>query len=88
MNEATDHYGAGRVPARLANHPAHRAYLENAKVGIVISGPLVARDGETMIGSCFLVEADSEEDVRAFHNGGPFKTAGVWNHVHINPFLK
>ena len=76
------------LPTRLANYEAHKAYLAKATVKTVISGPLVADDGETMIGSCFLVEADSKDEVLAFHNDDPFKAAGVWEHVHINPFLK
>ena len=76
------------LQTRLANYDAHKAYLAKAPVKIVISGPLVADDGETMIGSCFLVEAGSKEEVLAFHNADPFKAADVWAHVHINPFLK
>ena len=76
------------LPTRLANYEAHKAYLAKATVKTVISGPLVAEDGETMIGSCFVVEAKSKDEVLAFHNGDPFKAAGVWEHVHINPFLK
>jgi uncharacterized protein YciI len=41
-----------------------------------------------MIGSCFLVQAASKDDVLAFHNADPFKAAGVWGQVHIAPFLK
>jgi uncharacterized protein YciI len=78
----------GGLPTRLANHEAHKAYLAKASIKIVVSGPLVADDGETMIGSCFLVEAASKDEVLAFHNGDPFKAAGVWEHVHLNPFLK
>ena len=78
----------GALETRLAHYEAHKAYLAKAPIKIVISGPLVAADGETMIGSCFLVEADSIADVRAFHDADPFKAAGVWEHVHINPFLK
>ncbi len=79
---------ADALPIRLANYEAHKAYLAKAKVKTVISGPLVADDGETMIGSCFLIEADTKDEVLAFHNNDPFKAAGVWEHVHINPFLK
>ncbi len=79
---------ADALPIRLANYEAHKAYLAQAKVKTVISGPLVADDGETMIGSCFLIEADTKDEVLAFHNNDPFKAAGVWEHVHINPFLK
>ena len=79
---------AGALPIRLANYEAHKAYLAQAKVKTVISGPLVADDGETMIGSCFLIEADTKDEVLNFHDNDPFKAAGVWEHVHINPFLK
>jgi uncharacterized protein YciI len=79
---------AGALPTRLANYEAHKAYLAQAKVKTVMSGPLVAEDGETMIGSCFVIEADTKDEVLAFHTTDPFKAAGVWEHVHINPFLK
>jgi len=78
----------GALPVRLAHYEAHRAYLSRAKIKTLISGPLVADDGETMIGSCFLVEAKSKDEVLAFHNADPFKAAGVWAQVHIHPFLK
>ena len=58
-----------------------KAYLAKASIRILVSGPLVADDGETMIGSCFLVEAASKDEVLAFHNGDPFKAAGMWEHV-------
>ena len=79
---------AGALPTRLANYDAHKAYLSNAPIRIVISGPLTSDDGETMIGSCFLVEANAMAEVLAFHEADPFKVAGVWERVHINPFLK
>jgi uncharacterized protein YciI len=78
----------GLLQTRLATYDKHKAYLAQASIRIVISGPLVADDGETMIGSCFLVQAGSKDDVLAFHNADPFKAAGVWGQVHIAPFLK
>lgn len=78
----------GALPTRLANYEAHKAHLSNAPIRIVISGPLTSDDGQTMIGSCFLVEADSMADVLSFHKADPFMAVGVWEHVHINPFLK
>ena len=55
---------------------------------ILISGPLLAPDHETMIGSFFLVEADTQAEVQAFHDADPFKKAGIWERVSIHPFLK
>lgn len=72
---------------RLAHYEAHKRYLAEAPVRTVISGPLVAEDGATMIGSMFVVEATSAEDVLVFNRADPFQAAKVWAQVHIHPFL-
>jgi uncharacterized protein YciI len=56
-------------------------------VKTVISGPLLAEDGEAMIGSLFVFSAEKIEDVRAFNAGDPFHAANVWQSVSITPFL-
>ena len=76
------------VEKRLAHYDAHKAYLADAPVKIVISGPLVADDEETMIGSCFLIEADSLEAVEAFNRNDPFHKADLWDRISIRPFIK
>ncbi len=78
----------GAVETRLANYEAHKAYLSDPPVKIVISGPLLADDHATMIGSCFLIEADDDAAARAFNDNDPFKAAGIWETVSIRPFLK
>ena len=78
----------GALPVRLEIYTAHRAYLAEAPVKIVISGPLVADDNETMIGSCFLIEADSKDAAAAFNAADPFAKAGVWASVNVHPFIK
>ena len=45
------------LATRLENYDAHKAFLSDTSrfgVKIVMSGPLVADDGKTMIGSFFL----------------------------------
>lgn len=79
---------AGAVQQRLAKYEAHKAYLGSAPVRILVSGPLLAPDLETMIGSFFLVEARTQQEVQAFHDTDPFKQAGIWERVSIHPFLK
>lgn len=81
-----DHDGA--VATRLSNYEAHKAYLAAATVKTVISGPLLADDNETMIGSCFVLEADSLAAVQAFNREDPFNKVGLWKSVSIRPFLK
>ena len=78
----------GAVADRLANYDAHKAYLGSSPLKIVISGPLLAEDDETMIGSLFLFEAETKAEVVAFNAADPFSKAGIWERVEIHPFLK
>jgi uncharacterized protein YciI len=81
----------GALSTRLANYDAHKAYLADTSrfgVKIVMSGPLVADDGQTMIGSLFLVEAPSRTEVEAFNRADPFAAAGIWERVSITGFIR
>ena len=80
---------AGALPVRLAHYQAHKAFLSDTAafgIRIVMSGPLVADDGEAMIGSLFLVEAETRDAVERFHAADPFKAAGIWEAVSIRRF--
>ncbi len=81
----------GALPTRLANYDAHKAFLSDTTahgVRIVMSGPLVADDGSTMIGSLFLVEAADRATVEAFNRADPFHAAGIWENVAITGFIR
>ena len=71
---------------RLEHYEAHKRYLATGEVRTVISGPLLASDGETMIGSLFVFEAATLAEVVAFNAEDPFTRAGVWAEVQIHPF--
>lgn len=79
---------ADGLPRRLAHYEAHKAYLAQASVKTVISGPLVSDDGDTMIGSLFVVEAESRTAVEAFNAADPFNRNGVWASINIHAFSK
>jgi len=81
-----DHTGA--VDLRLAHYDAHKAYLASKPINILVSGPLLADDNETMIGSLFLVEADCRADVQRFSDADPFRAADLWAKIDIHPILK
>lgn len=86
---ACDHVGA--LDKRLANYDAHKAFLSDTSrfgVTIVMSGPLTADDGTTMIGSLFLIEAADRAAVEAFHHADPFFSAGIWDKVSITGFIR
>jgi uncharacterized protein YciI len=81
----------GALPTRLANYDAHRAFLSDTSpygVRIVMSGPLVADDETTMIGSLFVVEASDRATVERFNQADPFRAAGIWENVAITGFLR
>jgi uncharacterized protein YciI len=78
----------GMVDRRRENYDAHKAYLATSPVKTLMSGPLLASDGETMIGSFFLYEADNIEEVVKFNREDPFNKAGIWGSVDIRGFLK
>jgi uncharacterized protein YciI len=91
---ALDHQNA--LPLRLEHYAAHRAYVESAEAGgprpggirVVLSGPLQSDDGEMMIGSLFIVEAESQTQVAAFTAADPFTVQGIWASVTIARFHK
>jgi hypothetical protein len=81
----------GALPTRLANYDAHRAFLSDTSphgVRIVMSGPLVADDATTMVGSLFVVEASDRATVERFNQVDPFNVAGIWENVAITGFLR
>ena len=73
-------------PQRLVHYDAHKAHLAAAAVKTLMAGPLLAADGSTMIGSLFVVEADSIDHVIDFNAHDPFNIAGIWRQIDINPF--
>lgn len=82
---------AGALQRRLDNYEAHKAFLADTSafgVRMVMSGPLVADDGTTMIGSLFIVEAESRAAVEAFNAADPFRKADVWQQVNITGFIR
>lgn len=82
---------AGALDTRLAHYDAHKAFLADTSafgVTIVMSGPLVADDGTTMIGSLFLVEAPDKSAVERFNAADPFRAAGIWDRIAITGFIR
>ena len=72
----------------MANRPAHLEYLKGFMSQIKLAGPLLADDGETMIGSLFVIEAANKAEAEAFSAGDPYRKNGVFESVSIRPFRK
>jgi uncharacterized protein YciI len=71
---------------RLANRENHLAYVDTKKAAIRLAGPMLSDDGEGMVGSLFIIEADSAEDVKALNAEDPYTLAGLFGRVTIRPF--
>jgi uncharacterized protein YciI len=81
----------GALPKRLSNYDAHKAFLSDTSahgVKIVMSGPLTSDDGETMIGSLFVIEAPDRAAVERFNAADPFFAADIWEKVTITGFIR
>ena len=73
--------------ARLKIIDEHRAYLSTNPIKTLISGPLTDKEGN-MIGSFFMVEASSEEEIKVFQHNDPIFKANIWDEIIISPFNK
>jgi len=75
---------------RRRNFDAHQAYLARtgAAARILISGPLVGPDNMTPTGSAYIVEAPDLKAATSFIEADPYHTAGVWQSVTVDGFLK
>ena len=52
------------------------------------AGTLVASDGETPVGSLFILEAAGREAVDGFTASDPYQVNGVWQTVDVHYYNK
>ena len=78
------------LQVRLDHYDSHRSYLDGAAIDIVLAGPIAGNDGETPVGSFFIVAADARDEVEDFNQSDPFFQMNVWARetIRIHPFLK
>ena len=57
-------------------------------VNVVTAGTLVADDGETPVGSIFVVDAQSRAAVDAFARSDPYHVNRVWEQIQIHGYNK
>ncbi|MGY9004298.1 MAG: YciI family protein [Rhodospirillales bacterium] len=78
----------GMAEKRNAVMDAHRDYLSQSSIKLVMSGPLVDDDGEAVVGSLYVVEAENRAEVEAFQKDDPLVAADLWETVEVRGFLK
>ncbi len=73
---------------RDQHRAAHRAYLAAGDVKLVQAGPLMDDENKKNIASFMIVEADSLDQVKRFHDGDPFTKAGIFQTTFIHIWEK
>lgn len=76
----------GAEDLRMATREAHLAYLGSTDVAISFAGPYLTPDGEAMIGSLLVIEAEDLEAAKAFAANDPYGKAGLFSDVEIHPW--
>ncbi len=76
------------VDLRLANREAHVAHLKAHLDHLVSAGPLLAEDGQTMIGSLVIVDFADRAALDAFVENDPYAKAGLFQTVSVRPWKK
>ena len=82
---------AGILPTRAKHYRDHRIHLDRAGdhgVSVMTAGTLVAEDGETPVGSLFILEAENRAAVDAFTASDPYHVNGVWQAVDVHYYNK
>ncbi len=78
----------GHGPVRAENRPAHLDYLKSKLERIVVGGPMLGDDGETVLGSMLVIEAADRAEAEAFAAGDPYAKAGLFESVTISAYKK
>jgi uncharacterized protein YciI len=79
------------LPVRAKHYRDHRIHLDRSEaysVDVVTAGTLVADDGETPVGSIFVIDAKNRAAVDAFTRSDPYHLNGVWEGVEIHGYNK
>jgi uncharacterized protein YciI len=79
------------LPTRAKHYRAHRIHLDRAEehaVDVITAGTLVDDDGETPVGSIFVIDAANRAAVDAFTRTDPYHINGVWERVSIHGYNK
>jgi uncharacterized protein len=73
---------------RAATRPTHLEYLASFGTKVVIAGPLLGSDNETVTGSLLIFDATDRTGAEAFAAGDPYAKAGLFTRTTISPWRK
>ncbi len=73
---------------RAANRAPHLAYLDQIAPVLKLAGPFLGDDGETMIGSLWIVEARDKAEAMRLAEADPYARAGLFESQTATPFRR
>lgn len=73
---------------RLAQRPAHIEYLKAREGQILVGGAQLGEDGEAMLGSVLIIDAQDAAAAQAFADNDPFAKAGLFESVRVTRWRK
>lgn len=71
---------------RTSMRPQHLAYLGEMADRIAFAGPLLADDGQSIVGSLLAIEFESRVAAQEWLSDEPFARIGVYDQVVISVF--
>jgi hypothetical protein len=75
----------GALETRLSVRPKHLEWIAAQGAKLRMGGPMMDAEGKT-VGSLFLWEGDSREQVEALAAADPYMQAGIFESVILRPF--
>ena len=72
---------------RQATRQAHLQWAGESRHKIAMAGPVLSDDGETMIGSTFVIEFATLDEARSWAAEDPYAKAGLFERTEIIPFI-
>ena len=76
----------GHLQVRMDNRPAHLDWTKTFADRIRVAGPMLAEDGETLVGSCFIMEGESVTELEMLFADDPYVKADLFETISIRPF--
>jgi uncharacterized protein YciI len=80
------HDKPGYGDVRHRTRERHFAFLQSTEGVVKVGGPLLAEDGETMIGSMLIIEAADQKAAETWASEDPYRKAGLFESVEIRPW--
>jgi hypothetical protein len=82
------HDKPGAIEIRKANRDAHLAHLRAVDGQILVAGPLLGEDGQSMIGSLLIIDFPDRKAAEAFAANDPYAKAGLFKSATITAWKK